>query len=169
VNTWKVILATLVIFGAGVVTGGLIVSLSNRESKPLAKIASADDPARPPDGETNRAPVRLPPPVSVPQHSVSRDFLTCLDRELKLSPEQRERIKKIIAEGQEQTKTLWKTIEPDVHKEMREIKDKIRAELTPEQQTRFNELLKPRSKQKSSEEKHPGAAPSTNAPSQPNP
>src|ERR1041385_9373980 len=47
VNTWKVILATLVIFGTGVVTGGLLVVYSNNmthhQEKPVeAEIKPAD-------------------------------------------------------------------------------------------------------------------------------
>jgi hypothetical protein len=157
VNTWKVILASLVIFGAGAITGGLLTTYSKCVAPPSDKGVATDSPRRAPGlsaSGTNRD-HRLPPPLIVP---LRKDYLEKLNRELKLTPEQRDRIERIIREGQERTKALWEQIEPDLYEELVDTKDKIRVELAPEQKTRFEELLRKRPAQ-------PKPHPSTNSPS----
>jgi Spy/CpxP family protein refolding chaperone len=134
VNSWKVILATLIIFGTGVVTGGLLVTYSHKALKPRPKQAAVTAAAA----------------ASFPQHVAGRDaklppltepnqkkFLDRLDRELKLAPAQRARIEIILREGQERTRDLWRA-------EMMVARQQIRAELTPDQQVHFQALLKQR-------------------------
>lgn len=137
-NIWKVIFATLVIFGAGVVTGGLLVSYSDHVRPHAANHKQTSNAAR--NGSRgNAAQTRE---RNLPNFSIrSKDFLDRLDRELKLTPGQREKIGKILADGQARTRALWKTIEPDVHVALAETKEKIREELTPEQQARCAELF----------------------------
>ena len=140
-NTWKVILATLVIFGTGVVTGGLLVTYSDSvqrhqrrqmltEVQRLAQRTNASNAARE---------IRVPLP---PNLILRKDFLERLDRELKLNAGQHERIEKFISEGQERIKGLCQKIEPQVHEELAETREKIRTELTPVQQTQFAEIFK---------------------------
>jgi len=135
VNTWKVILATVVIFGAGFVTGTLLAPRAAAPA-PLQQI----DPSRVSNNGTQRNP-KLPTPLP---GFLRKDFIDRLDKELKLSAEQRARIEKIIREGQDKTKELWEHIEPDMHHVLVSTKDRIRAELTPEQQAQFGQLLKPK-------------------------
>ncbi len=132
-NTWKIILATLVIFGSGVITGGLLVSYSDRAWRPVMRPA-------PPLAANNPRPVITAP-----------NFLDRLDREVKVDPGQRERIQKIVVEGQARTREAWQqTIR------------QIRRELTPDQRARFEELMKhPRDPRRPS----PPRGPATNAPS----
>lgn len=80
-----------------------------------------------------------------------KDFLKALDHEVELTAEQRERIEKILTEGQECTKQVWDKVAPDVRKEWMRVKDRIRAELNPEQRERFDELMK----RKKQEERRP--------------
>ena len=104
VNSWKVILATLVIFGTGVVTGGLLVSFSDRAwPRPAPQSAP---PIRP-------RPFRQRPPPVLPARSAQfgllppplrKDFVGRFDRELNLSPGQREDIRRIVTEGQQRTR-----------------------------------------------------------------
>jgi hypothetical protein len=161
VNTWKIILATLVIFGAGVITGGLLVGHSLRAAhRLLARVPTTDAPLRAADRPS--APVKLdagiarasnpPPAVNLP---FRKDFLIRLDRELELSPEQRQHIEKIIREGQERTRELWRV-------EWVTTRKRIRSELTPEQQARFEGLFKSRPR----DQQRPSAATgrSTNSP-----
>ena len=134
-NSWKVILATLVIFGAGVVTGALVVASSSKASRWLHRPAAAEH-------GTNAAPRgKLSPPFGGP---LRKDFLERLDREIKFTRPQRERIEKIISEGQENTRELWETVEPDIYEELAGAEARIRQELTPEQRARFAECLKRR-------------------------
>ena len=141
-NAWKIILATLVIFGAGVITGGLLVGYSDRAWRQPRRPPVTNQ--RTPAAAQNpgaREPNRLPAPLNGP---LRRDFLDRLDAELKLSPEQRDRIEKIISEGQEQARETWLQIEPQVRQEIRRTRERIRAELSAEQQARFEELLRTR-------------------------
>jgi len=159
-NTWKVILATLVIFGAGVITGGIF----NRQCTNLihpASAATADTAA-----STNHV---VPPPAQIP--GMRKDFVKRMDRELHLSPEQREKIDKIMADGQEHIGELWNKIAPDCAAQWHETLEKIRAELTDEQKVQFAEFMKnPRKKYPATnappKQVSAPVAPATNAPAQ---
>jgi Spy/CpxP family protein refolding chaperone len=139
-NTWKIILATLVIFAAGVMTGGLLVSHSNRaNARQMRRMADALESWHPRGRDIVNPGQRAMPPLLERQRM---EFILKVHRELKLTPQQRERIEKIVGEGQEKTKTLWEKVAPELQSEMREVREKIRAELTPEQRAKFEKLLK---------------------------
>ncbi len=99
-NTWKVIFATVVIFGAGVVTGGLLVKYS------------VQTPPRQPHGQTNRA----VQPISA--GGIRIEFLRRVERDLSLTPDQREQIDKIITASQERSKKLMEPIQPRIREEL---------------------------------------------------
>lgn len=121
-KVWKVILATLVIFAAGFVTGSLL------SRKPVSP------PPQKPPAETTVTP---PPP-----ELVQRRFLGRMKHELNLTPEQFERLDKIFAESRERMKILMDIIEPEWRGELRDVREKIIAELQPEQRAKFEEMLK---------------------------
>ena len=125
-NTWKVILATMVIFGTGVVTGGLLVRHveHGRDRRPQ-HAANAVRPGQP-----------LSPGV------MRIEFLRRMERELDLAPGQREPIDRILKEGQERMKKLMETVEPHRREELKRTIEEFRGVLTPEQQKRFDDLLK---------------------------
>lgn len=154
-NTWKVIFATLVIFVAGVVTGGLLVSYSDRAQQKHHRFWLRELASRRPDTKQPAATPReafSPPKLSsaLPQ-GLRLDFLQNLNREIQLTDEQRSRIEKIITEGQERNKQLWNRVLPEMRREMQEAKERIRAVLTPEQVKRFEELMKQRPQRKGNE------------------
>src|SRR5262245_61514610 len=153
-NLWKVVLATLAIFGAGVVTGGLLVSYSDRAARPQWRrplnpdnprgpMASVypNNPNNPPNQvnpagpRENRVPAIMPAPLR-------KEFLDRLDRELNLNADQRDRIEKIMSDGQERTRQFWQRIEPDVRREMGDVRDRIREELSPDQRQHFEEMMR---------------------------
>jgi hypothetical protein len=134
VNYWKVILATLVIFGAGVITGGLLVNYTSRTQTPAPIVAN------------NRPPGN--PPVLTPWQMRNRDLVRRMEAQLDLTTEQRTNIEHIIVDSQERTKGLWRPIVPQMAREMQHVNALIRAELNPEQQRHFDELLKPRQPKK---------------------
>ena len=140
-NTWKVILATLVIFVAGALTGGLIIRNSEL-AKPGSR-GSETNHLSSALGTNGFREFRLPAPMMGP---LRKDFVDKLQKELKIDAVQKEKIEKIISEGQEQTKNIWLEIEPDIHDTMIETKNRILAELTPEQHVKFEELFKPKPK-----------------------
>lgn len=127
-NSWKVILATMVIFGTGVITGGLLVknATGNQSAEPRKIVV-----------RTNLPPVNVTPP-----QLTRMEFLLRARNELDLTPEQHERIEKIIREGQEKSRKIWDGVAPELRKELQSVHEKIRAELTPEQRRRFEQLLK---------------------------
>jgi Spy/CpxP family protein refolding chaperone len=154
VNSWKVILATMVIFGTGVVTGGLLVHYSERVRTP-----------RPP-----RVPA-MNRPAQLPNAGVVRlDFLRRAGRELQLTPEQRERLDKIIKESQERTR---KVMSPYLREELQRTRTEFREVLTPEQRPKFDELLKhqqQQQQQRARDQRHPpapGQRPPDGAPVEP--
>ena len=154
-NAWKVILATLVIFGAGVITGGLLVRFVDRAA-PLQPLTQPGTPEkRPGPSAANARQNRLPPPLPGP---LRKDFLDRLDRDLKLNPEQRECIEKIICEGQEKTKAIWDEVEPEMHEVLSETRSRICGELTPDQRGKFEQSLK-QQKSKNTSTNAPPAAP----------
>ena len=167
-NTWKVILATLVIFVAGVVTGGLLVSYADRAQQKNRRFLPRDNVRLPANAnpsafgsprDSRESPPRLPNPLQnrLPR-GVSMEFLQKLDSEVRLTAEQHERIEKIIAAGQLRNKELWERVAPEMRREIAETQKRIREELTPEQRVRFEELMKqsrPAGQRKADETKQP--------------
>ncbi len=133
-NNWKVIFATVVIFGAGVITGGLLVNyVQHSNPKPqrpkLVATTTTSAVARP--AATNAPPVMAETNKLRPPEILSKQFLQQLDESLQLKPAQREAIQKIISEGQ----NLIRKAVQDSRLEIREV-------LTPEQRKQFDELVK---------------------------
>ena len=125
---WKVIFATLVIFGAGVMTGALAVRISTQTKQ--------RNTAQPAHAAKNKD--KTPKPVTKP------DFLQRLERELALTPEQRTQIEKALADGHKRTKALWEPIHPQFRSEVTRLEGEIRACLKPEQAVKFEQLIKPK-------------------------
>jgi len=129
VNNWKVIFATVVIFGAGVITGGLLVNYVEHSHPKTARHSTATVEVHP--AVTNQS-VRLADVVkSRPPEVLSKQYLQRLDENLHLAPDQHEAIQKIISEGQNQMRKVLQ----DARLEIREI-------LTPDQRQQFDELMK---------------------------
>ena len=112
----------MVIFGAGIVVGGLL----NRRVEPVnASTARAGNPQNQNPGQ-----FRL------------QQLLHRLERELALTPEQDQHIKKIIATSQDRTKEMMKPVTLEVNHETLRVCDEIRDELTPEQKLKFDTIFK---------------------------
>ena len=109
---WKVILATLVIFIAGLVTGAVLV----RVNQPTQ-----------------------PPPLHGPYY-IQKWFLGRMEKELALTPQQVRNLDKAFAESRERIRVLWGMLEPEMQEELHEVQEKIQAELTPQQQKKLEEL-----------------------------
>lgn len=147
-NNWKIIFAALVIFGSGVLTGGLLVN--HIQHSPSA-VASRSCPE--PTGDVTNAASQ---PIAKPQRQpviLSKEFFQRLDKELALSPEQFEAVQKIINEGQV-------VIRKTIHGSRLEI----RETLTPEQRIRFDELFRHTAKHVLGGTNQPAVPATTNAP-----
>lgn len=132
-NNWKVIptivIATVLIFGAGVFTGGMLVNYV-KQSRPKAvkKIAVATPQTNAVVALPTNAPnIKQPKPPEI----LSKDFLQRLDKDLRLTAAQREAVQKIINEGQDQ-----------MRKALQMARLEIREVLTPEQLKQFDEMMK---------------------------
>jgi len=122
VKTWKIILAALVIFGAGLVTGSLMVW--KRPLKPGQSAAKSG---------TNS--------WQIPWGMQRPEFLQRVARELELKPEQAGKVESIIRKSNQRTEPLWDMLRPALQEELTRVRTEIRAELTPEQQKKFDEIL----------------------------
>ncbi len=129
-NYWKVIFATVVIFGAGVLTGGLLVNhVTHPRPKTFHRPApAATNPVAPP------SPASQPKPPRAPE-ILSSQFVGQLNDELQFTPEQRVAIEKIIAENQGQMRKAVQAVR-------QAAREKIREQLNPGQQKIFDELMK---------------------------
>ena len=139
-NYWKVILATVVIFGAGVVTGGLLVNYVDHSHAKFPRRVPANNVARPAE---NHAPPRLTEiPMPRLAEKMGKQFVQELDEKLQLTPEQRLKIGRIIGAGQERNHAIWTNVAPKMRAVIQEVNRQIREELTPEQQRLYEELLR---------------------------
>jgi hypothetical protein len=156
VNSWKVILATIVIYGAGVMTGGLLVNhVDHSHSKnphhsetPGTAVITNSNSQTNGLGQSASKPPRLP-------DILNKQFLQRLDAELHLTPDQRDAIQKIITDGQNL-----------MHKTVLDARLEIREQLTPDQRSQFDELVKrPTRRATNSTNAPPVLSGPTNAPS----
>lgn len=118
VKVWKVILAALVIFGAGIVTGRLTVQLASFNGPPRERSSQSASRSKRPE------------------------LIDRMQEELNLSSEQRERIDQILKESHERMKKLWESVSPKADEEFKKVRSLILAELTSEQAIRYEEVFK---------------------------
>lgn len=126
-SAWKVLVATLVIFGAGFAAGGF---WTKRSLSGFPEVAFA---------RTN-APVQ-------PVFSITRqrnELVRRMEKQLELSSAQHERIETIIRESHDRTEPVMNEAGLKMRAELKSVREQIRAELTPEQQQKFDELMRPR-------------------------
>jgi len=130
VSPWKVILATMVIFGCGVVTGALLMKTE------LPPAGAPAEPAQHPSTSSNQ-----PPPLNQFQRP---EFLRRMQKQLELTASQRDEIAKIMKASQERNRPLWDQIAPQMREEVKRVREEIRQVLTSGQQKKFDEMLKSR-------------------------
>ena len=116
----------MVIFGTGVITGGLLVRHSQRVWP--RQIIQHQAP-RPVPTASNPGGTRL-------------EFLRRAERELHLTAEQRQQVEQILSNSQERIKKLMEDVSPAVKDEVQRAREEFRAVLTPDQRARMDELLK---------------------------
>ena len=139
-NSWKVIptivLATVLIFGAGVFTGGLLVNyVKTARPKKITKVELSATNAVVVAASTNAPTILSGKSATRLPEILNKEFLQRLDAELRLNLEQHEAVQKIITEGQNSTRKM-----------MNAARLEIREVLTVEQQKQFDGLVKKQSK-----------------------
>ena len=136
-NDWKIIFATVVIFGAGVISGGLLVNYAD-----LAHL-KAVQPVTVPQEATNSLtsvstnhPSKTGNPVKprLPE-ILSKQFVDRLECDLQLTLGQRADIEKIIADEQDEMRKAVQNVRQDA-------RQKIREKLTDPQRKHFDDLFK---------------------------
>jgi len=119
----------MLIFGAGVITGGLLVRHTVVQPPPPPRI-----------GNNNYNPNR--PFASLSPALTRVDFLRRAERELNLSTDQKQEADKIISASQERTRKLMEPVSPHLREELQRTKEEFRALLDPAQKAKFDEMLK---------------------------
>jgi hypothetical protein len=143
VNNWKVIFATVIIFGAGVITGGLLVEAVQKTHPPNSQHKQSFHPSN-----TN-ANIRVVEASRARVPEILRgEFLERLNKAVQLSSEQHDAIGKIIFEAQERNRVIWATNNVQIRKVAQETRQQIRNQLQPKQQQLFENLLKQRPSQR---------------------
>lgn len=135
----------MVIFGAGVITGGLLVH--NTTPVPPAKAHKQ---------ASTSASVSRPGPLMTPGNA-RVDFLKRVQRELNLTSEQRQQIEEVLRKSQERTRKLMEPVTPKIREEIQQTREEFKAVLTPEQVAEFDRLWKQqqRPREKGSGERPP--------------
>jgi len=157
VKEWKVIVATLVIFTAGVVTGGLLVQRTSAKS-PQRRTPLPTQGQLPPLRESRENRDRDPRSAASEQRQA---YVARLNHELSLRPDQTAGVERVLQDGQQRTRVIWESVQPRMHEELRHTRDEIRALLDESQRERFDQinLLPPLAKEKKSPmspKKNPG-------------
>ena len=150
VKAGKFILAALLIFTAGALTGSALLSFQakTRRQQEVAK--------------------RETIPFLLWQRF---ELLRRTERQLELTAEQRTRIEAQIKESQERFRKMWEPLAPAARVELEQLRGRVFAEMTPEQKAKFEELLRQRPGRRPGESTNTvptGVKPATNAvPAQP--
>lgn len=120
-SPWKVILATMVIFVCGVVTGALVIKTQGNASPRASQFGD--------------------PGIGPPGPAQVREIIRWLNL-LNLTTNQTVKIVKIMQDSQTTNRAIRETIAPQLRKEVDRAHQAINQLLTPEQQVKYAELLK---------------------------
>jgi len=131
-HQWKVILATVLIFGSGVGTGHLL-SRRNASEQPAPQPENPDGKFSPANSNTKG----FQPPSARPMMFRSHGYL---DNHLKLTDEQKVQLREIRKAGQDRVREFSKPFREQIIAEDQRMREEIRALLTPEQARTFDRL-----------------------------
>ncbi len=129
-HQWKVILATVLIFGSGVGTGHL---LSHRNTPQPENLEGKFSPAN----SANPNSTNFLPPAARPMMFRSHGYL---DNHLKLTTEQKEQLQKIRKASHDRVREYGKPFREQIMDEDLRMRKEIRSLLTPEQVRIFDGL-----------------------------
>ena len=127
VKAWKPILAALVIFGAGVMTGRLTTKLREpANSNPIFPVEGL--PAHPAPGQ------RMDRQLDFLMRRVQRD--------LDLTDKQAGHVKKAFEGSRERMRSFWEEMKPRMRQETKAMREQLQTYLTEEQLEKFNKYLR---------------------------
>lgn len=138
-NAWNLILATVVIFGTGVITGGLLVDhVLHPHPKVTHRVPVPVTATNHVAAETHPTDFNKPKPSEI----ISQQFVEQLDERLQLAPAQHEAIEKIILGGQEENHSISTNCAAKYRQVVQDVKQKILEQLNPDQIKAFEKLLR---------------------------
>jgi hypothetical protein len=164
VNFWKIIMATVVIFAAGVTTGGLLVNCIDHTHRNNSRHAQPLPETRPQNGERGTPARTMEFPKPRQPDLLSTNFIKHLDDALKLTLEQQNSIQTIIAEGQERNHAIWTNNAEQMREVVQDVRHRVRELLTADQQKQFEELMKHVPRRPANNTNAPPVLSPTNAP-----
>jgi len=133
VTAWKPILAAIIIFVAGGLTGSFIVDFSTPEpARAFPRELSQD---------TQKQNNRHRPGARV--EGQLEWLMRRMQRDLKLSDNQTEKIQAAFKESREEMKTAFDELQPRLRASTEKLKEKLRGDLTEEQIEKFSKYLRP--------------------------
>ena len=133
VTAWKPILAAIIIFVAGVLTGSFVVNFTMPQ--PARAFPRDFSPDRQKQNSTHRAGDRV--------EGQLQWLMRRMQRDLKLSDEQAEKIQVAFKESREEMKTAFDELQPRLRASTEKLKDKLRGDLTEQQIEKFSKYLRP--------------------------
>lgn len=131
VKVWQIALATLVIYAAGIFTGGMLIKVTNSStspSNPAPQVAESKPGEQRPEPRSRR---------DGEFRERRNQFMDHMAKELSLTSEQRARVEAIIKEGQDRIRNR---IDPITKEEFERTHQAMLKELTPEQQLKAEEF-----------------------------
>ena len=140
-NTTRIVLAALVIFAAGVLTGAVGAGLAGRILRQRPQSGDLSSPVTAPAaGASNRsAGVLAKPPGNAQLEAMAR-----WSRELELESAQREQIEAILKRAQSQLRDLWVPVAPQARSHIETARYEIEGLLSAEQRRRWDEARRRR-------------------------
>lgn len=145
----RIVVAALVIFAAGVLTGGVGAGLAGRFLRGQSSFTSTSAPTEkrvsPAAGSRPNAPSNAPSgTLSRPPGRAQIEAMARWTRELDLETSQRQRIDAILDRAGVHLQELWEPVAPQARGEIEGARRQIEQILTPEQRLRWNEVRRRR-------------------------
>ncbi len=128
VKVWQIAFATLLIYAAGVFTGGMLVKVTNTRGSAAPQVTSV----KPPESRNDQKGRR-----EGEWRDRRKQFMDHMAKDLGLSPEQRTKVEAIIKEGQDRIRNR---VDPITKEEFDRTHEEMLKEFTPEQQRKANEF-----------------------------
>ena len=129
VNAWKPILAAVVIFAAGVVTGGFVVDFGA--------------PKPPRAFPRERGPRNAEHPPGSRTEGQLNWLMKRIQRDLKLTDKQAATVESAFKASREEMKLTFEELRPRMRASTEKLKEKLRGDLTEEQLAKFEKYLRP--------------------------
>ena len=133
VNAWKPILAAIVIFAAGVVTGVFVVD--HHKTKPPRAFPQQFPREHGSRNTEHRPGSRMDGQLDWLMKRIQRD--------LQLTDTKAAKVESAFKASREEMKTSWEEIRPRMRASTEKLKDRLRGDLTEEQLQKFEKYLRP--------------------------